>query len=170
MLVRWLRCCCAFGNRDARHLQYSNVIKKNSVPLKEVLTQRSASTSRASFDEAATRALDDARDACIVCIDACRNRKETLVLQCFLDSRSTHSSRDESERRMRSMVNGAVRGLRVLSFGKQKIFCVHRHVRSVARVEHHSCCESSSCDSQHAHRFADVMHDQFAIVGRREGW
>jgi hypothetical protein len=84
MLVRWLSSLCAFGNRDARHLQYSNVIKKNSVPLKEVLTQQSAVTSRTSFDDAAMRDVDDAREACVVCAGVCRNRRKRFHCSVFL--------------------------------------------------------------------------------------
>jgi hypothetical protein len=65
-------------------LQYSNVIKKNSVPLKEVLTRRSASMSRASFEDAEMRAFDDARDACVIFIGANWNRGKHLYCSVFL--------------------------------------------------------------------------------------
>jgi hypothetical protein len=58
-------CCVHLGNRDARHSQYSNETKKNSVPLKEELTQQRANSSRASRDDAMMRARHDARNACV---------------------------------------------------------------------------------------------------------
>ncbi|MFX4910564.1 hypothetical protein ABTB68_19140, partial [Acinetobacter baumannii] len=59
--------------------------------------------------------------------------------------------------------NGDGRGLRVPGFGKQKIFCVHGPDRSDSRAERHRSCESSFCDSQHAHRSSDVAHDRLGI-------
>src|SRR4030095_9189901 len=58
-----LSCCVHLGNRNAHHLQYSNATKKNSVPLKEELTQQRANLSRASCDDATMRTRHDARDA-----------------------------------------------------------------------------------------------------------
>jgi hypothetical protein len=56
-------CCVHLGNRDAQHSQYSNDIKKNSVPLKEGLTQRRANTSRASCEDATMCVRHDAKNA-----------------------------------------------------------------------------------------------------------
>jgi hypothetical protein len=66
-----LSCCVHLGNRNARHSQYSNETKKNSVPLKEGLTQQRANTSRASCDDAMMRTRHGARNACTVCIGIC---------------------------------------------------------------------------------------------------
>jgi polyferredoxin len=99
------------GNRDARHSQYSNANKKNSVPLKEALTARSAKTSRASRDDANVRVHHDDRDACIIIIVMRRFCRKCLRCSDFCDSHSLHSSRDESSREWRNVVNGAAHGL-----------------------------------------------------------
>src|SRR5690242_9160181 len=111
-----LSCCVQLGNRDARHFEYSNMIKKNSVPLKEGLTQRRASTSRGSCEHAATCAHHRARSDFAVCISIRQDCRKCLRRSAFFDSSSTRCLHYESTRETRDVVNGAVRGLRVLSF------------------------------------------------------
>src|SRR5262245_28590203 len=116
-------CCVHLGNRDARHSQYSNETKKNSVPLKEELTQQSANSSRASCDDPMMRTRHDARNACAVCIGICRDCRKRLYRSIFFDSHSTHCSRDESECEQRNVVNGAVADSESRIFAR-KIFFV----------------------------------------------
>jgi hypothetical protein len=99
------------GNRDARHSQYSNANKKNSVPLKEVLTRRGAKTSRASRHDANARAHHDDQNVIVIVIVVDRFCWKCLRCSDFCDSHSLHSSRDESSRQWRNVVNGAAHGL-----------------------------------------------------------
>ena len=152
-----LSCCVQLGNRDARHPQYSNDIKKNSVHLKEGLTRRRASASRASVDNAATRAHRDAGNARAGEIGTCRYCKKCLCCSDFSDSCSTHSSRDESVREGRNVVNDAVRGLRVVNFGKEIIFvCNGMIARSrapsiTAVANHHPSIRNTSITPRASH-------------------
>jgi hypothetical protein len=116
-------CCVHLGNRDARHSQYSNETKKNSVPLKEELTQQRANSSRASCDDAMMRTRHDARNACAVCIGICRDSRKCLCRSIFFDSCSTHCSRDESACELRNVVNGAIADSESRIFAR-KIFFV----------------------------------------------
>src|SRR5439155_9389644 len=113
-------CCVHLGNRDARHSQYSNEIKKNSVPLKEGLTQQRANTSRASCDDAMMRTRHDARNACAVCIGICWDCRKRLYRSIFFDSRSTHCSRDESACESHNVVNSAVADSESRIFARKK--------------------------------------------------
>jgi len=99
------------GNRDARHSQYSNANKKNSVPLKEVLTPRGAKTSRASRHDANARTHHDDRNASTIIIVIRRFCRKCLRCSDFRDSHSLHTSREESARQWRNVVNGAAQGL-----------------------------------------------------------
>jgi hypothetical protein len=121
------------GNRDARDWKYSNEIKKDSVPLKEVLTRDCASTSRASCDDAIACVRHAAIDACALDGVTRRQCRKCLCCSTFFDSRSTHSSRGKSARELRDVVNSGVRGLRVAGFGKKNIFMLtSMFVRSLA--------------------------------------
>jgi len=91
-----LSCCVHLGNRDAHHLQYSNATKKNSVPLKEELTQQRANLSRASCDDATMRTRHDARNARTIGIGIRRDCRKRLCCSTFFDSRSMHCWRDQS--------------------------------------------------------------------------
>ena len=128
-----LSCCVQLGNRDARHSQYSNDIKKNSVPLKEVLTRGCASTSRASCEAATTSAHQDAENVGARGIVTARYCRKRLHCSDFFDSCSTRRSRHQRERGQHNVVNGAVRGLRVANFGKKNIF-VHTGMIARSRV------------------------------------
>jgi len=103
-----LSCCVQLGNRTARHSQYSNGLKKNSVPLKEVLTQRGAKTSRASCDDAMMRARHDAGNARAVCNGIRQDCGKRLYCSIFFDSHSTRSLRDQNARVSPNVVNGTV--------------------------------------------------------------
>jgi hypothetical protein len=123
-------------------LQYSNDIKKNSVPLKEVLTRDCASASRASCAAASTSSHHDAGHACFSGVATRRCCGKYLCCSTFFDSCSAHRSRDESARERHNVVNGAVRGLRVANFGKKNIFMhtgmiVRSHAPDVALVANH---------------------------------
>jgi hypothetical protein len=150
------------GNRDALHLKYSNVIKKNSVPLKEVLTRRRADTSHALFVRAAMYSHHDAGMARIVRNPNPLCCRKSLRRSGFHDARAKRISSATSARNRCNVVNGGVRGLRVLDFGKQKIFeRTGEFARSRTR-QRRSCCESSRVDSQHARASARVMRRRVA--------
>jgi hypothetical protein len=132
-------------------LQYSNEIKKNSVPLKEELTRRRANTSRGSATMrmlahvtmrkkpalSASAFLKIAGNACVAVISLIHVRR----VRCAMKAR----------------VSGAT-WLTALHTDSEsqilqgKYFRAHRHVRSVARAQRRRCCESSLVDSQHARR------------------
>ena len=137
-----LSCCVHLGNRDAQQSQYSNDIKKNSVPLKEELTRRRVSTSRTSRDDANARTHHDAGNARTIVFGTRQHCRKYLCCSDFFDSRATHFLRDEVQREARNVVNGAVRGLRVGNFARKIFSCspacsLGRTRRNVAVVANH---------------------------------
>jgi hypothetical protein len=137
-----LSCCVQLGNRDAQQSQYSNDIKKNSVPLKEELTHGRASASRTSCDDAAMCAHQDAGNACAIRIGTRQHCRKYLCRSDFFDSRATHSLRDDVEREARNVVNGAAHGLRVANFARKIFSCspacsLGRTRRNVTVVANH---------------------------------
>ena len=118
-----LSCCVHLGNRDAQQSQYSNDIKKNSVPLKEELTRRCASASRTSRDDANVRTHHDAGNARAIVIGTRQHCRKYLCCSDFFDSRATDSLRDDVEREARNVVNGAAHGLRVANFARKIFSC-----------------------------------------------
>jgi hypothetical protein len=66
-------------------------------------------------------------------------------------------------RESRGVVNRAVRGLRVLSFGKQNIFMLTGMIVRSCAPDVASCCESSPDDSQLASPPPRAAYDRFAI-------
>ena len=110
-VVIWLQFAVCTRESRCTSSRIHQRIQKNSVPLKEVLTRRRGSASRASFDDATRRSHHDARNACVACTDICQDCRKPLCQRHFFDSRMTHILRDESLRESRNVVNGAGRGL-----------------------------------------------------------
>src|ERR1700761_7568814 len=66
-------------------------IEKNSVPLKEVLTQRCERARNAVSDNNAMRRNRDARNADAADVDVCQDRRKALCRSRFLNLRVTHT-------------------------------------------------------------------------------
>jgi hypothetical protein len=101
----------ALGNRDALTSRIHQRIQKNSVPLKEVLTQQGERTRCALFDGTTMRWRADAKNPRAACIGVCQDCRKCLCRSYFFDSRFTHSKRDHVVRESRNVVNIAMRGL-----------------------------------------------------------
>src|SRR6476660_936966 len=68
-------------------------IEKNSVPLKEVLTQRCERARSATSDNNAMRRNRDARNAAAADVGICQDRRTALYRSRFLNLRTTHATR-----------------------------------------------------------------------------
>src|ERR1700758_4973886 len=73
-------------------------IEKNSVPLKEVLTQRCERARSVASDNKAMRRNRDARNAAAADIGICQDRRKALCRRRFLNLRTTHAPRDDDDR------------------------------------------------------------------------
>ena len=110
-VVRWLQFAACTRESRCTSSRIHQRIQKNSVPLKEVLTPRRRSASRATCDDAARCWHPDTRSAFVSCIDICQDCRKCLEYSCFLDSCTMHFLRAQWPRESRNVVNGAVRGL-----------------------------------------------------------
>ena len=110
-------------------------IKKNSVQLKEVLTQQGESVRKASNDDATMRAQTNAKNARAASIRESQYCRKRLSRSAFRDS---HIDRWMHVRCACESLRGpgsACRGLRVFQFGKKKIFMINGGVGHRGRGE-----------------------------------
>jgi hypothetical protein len=97
-------------------------VEKNSVPLKEVLTEQSARMQRALLARAQMRVHDDARSAASIDVDACQQCRKCLCRNDFFNSYFSSATRFRRCGCANESSKNAPRGLRVGNFGNKKIF------------------------------------------------
>jgi hypothetical protein len=87
----------AFGNRNARHSEYTNTSKKNIVPLKEVLTCRHDSMRTTSIEERVRHAQAEAKNLRAGCVSEAQDCKKRLCRSRFCESHFDRWRRARSE-------------------------------------------------------------------------
>ena len=96
--------------------------EKNSVPLKEVLTQRWQCAQRASPIKSALRSRDDARNAATADIGICQRCRKRPYCRHFLNSHSSNRRAIVIALSRKPRRKAPRRGRRVVIFGNEKIF------------------------------------------------
>jgi hypothetical protein len=97
-VVRWLQFAACTRESRCTSSRIHQHIEKNSVPLKEVLTQRCGRARSATSDNNAMRRNRDARNARAAGIGICQDRRKALCCSRFLNLRTTHATRADDGR------------------------------------------------------------------------